>query len=56
MPARMYDPDKPILKDPQWQGPRDRLLHAIEGTVDDLGSTPRDRLFDVLMRRVRAAA
>ena len=25
---------------------------VLEGTVDDLGSTPRDRLFDVLMRRL----
>jgi AcrR family transcriptional regulator len=27
---------------------------VLEGTVDDLGSTPRDRLFDVLMRRLDA--
>lgn len=33
-----------------------RALDAavLEGTVDDLGSTPRDRLFDVLMRRLDA--
>lgn len=27
---------------------------VLDGTVDDLGSTPRDRLFDVLMRRLDA--
>ena len=33
-----------------------RALDAavLEGTVEDLGSTPRDRLFDVLMRRLDA--
>lgn len=46
----------------RFRGPLDLLMaferaadeEVLAGTVDDVGSTPRDRLFDVLMRRMDA--